>query len=402
MRSDTASSAERRAARLGLWFWPPLLRTAGSEAERRHASWLELFFDLVIVVAIAELAHQLVIDHSLGGFLRFAALFFPVFVAWQGYMAYADRFDNDDFAFRVAYFGAMLGVAAMAVLIGDVAHGHNTAAFVLAYVTVRSLMLALYTRAWFAVPRARPLIRFYGLGYALGVAIWLSSLLVPAPLRYLMWAVAVIEELSLPPLTVRLHQRIRTSASHLPERWALFTLIVIGESVAAIALETAGARWQLPSAIAAVVGFIAVVGVWWLYFDRQADVELTGSTVSVVIYSYAHIPLLIGLAAMSAGVRLLIEHAQDAHLPVSAAVAFLGGIILYLVSLIATRVVTIQGPIRRGVVLKLAAAVVLVLMLASSEALPALFPAIGAALVLALVVYADRGLIGTRPETSFA
>ena len=51
----------------------------------------------------------------------------------------------------------------------------------LAYVTLRSLMLALYARAWFAVPEARPLVRFYGLGYALGVGIWLSSLAVPAP-----------------------------------------------------------------------------------------------------------------------------------------------------------------------------------------------------------------------------
>jgi low temperature requirement protein LtrA len=101
------------------WFTPPRLLTTGEAGERR-ASWLELFFDLVFVVAITEPAHELVLDHSAGGFLRFAALFVPVWVAWQGYMAYTTRFDTDDLPFRVAYFAAMLAIAAMAVLVDDV------------------------------------------------------------------------------------------------------------------------------------------------------------------------------------------------------------------------------------------------------------------------------------------
>src|SRR6266568_6211568 len=119
------------------WFQPPRLRTLADEGER-HASWLELFFDLVFVVAITELSRELVADHSAGGFLRFAALFVPVYVAWQGYMAYADRFDTDDLLFRVAYFGAMLAIAAMAVLIRDVARGRDSAQFALAYAALRS------------------------------------------------------------------------------------------------------------------------------------------------------------------------------------------------------------------------------------------------------------------------
>src|SRR5256884_1349125 len=266
---------------VGVWFRPPRLRTAAGEAERRHATWLELFFDVVFVVAIAELSHQLVIDHSLFGFLRFAGLFIPVFVAWQGFMAYADRFDTDDLAFRLAFFAAMLAIAAMAVLVGDGARGQRSAEFILAYVTLRSLMLALCARVWFAVPEARPLVRFYGLGYALGVGIWLSSLAVPAPAKYLVWGIALTEELSLPPLTTRLHRRIRTSASHFPERWALFTLIVIGESVVAVALATAGARGQPASAAAAGPGFASVGRAWGPHFGRQARLGPTRSARSV-------------------------------------------------------------------------------------------------------------------------
>src|SRR5947199_4499871 len=262
---------EAADAASGLWFRPPRLRTAAGEAERRHATWLELFFDLVFVVAIAELSHQLLVDHSLFGFLRFAGLFIPVFVAWQGFMAYADRFDTDDLGFRLAFFAAMLAIAAMAVLIGDVARGQRSTEFILAYVTLRSLMLALYARAWFAVPQARPLVRYYGLGYAVGVGIWLSSLVVPGPAKYLVWGIALTEELSLPPLTTRLHRRIRTSASHFPERWALFTLIVIGESVVAVALATAGARWLPASASAALMGCAALVDARSRYFCWQDD-----------------------------------------------------------------------------------------------------------------------------------
>jgi low temperature requirement protein LtrA len=77
--------------------------------------------------------------------------------------------------------------------------------------------------------------------------------------------------------------------------------------------------------LTAVAGFCAVAAVWWLYFDRQADVVLRGSTRDVVIYSYAHLPLLIGLAAMSAGLQLMIERAGEDEAGSGATVAYLGG-----------------------------------------------------------------------------
>jgi low temperature requirement protein LtrA len=374
------------------WLVPPRLLTT-SETDERHASWLELFFDLVFVVAITQLSHQLVLDHSLGGFLRFAGLFVPVYVAWQGYMAYATRFDTDDLAFRVAYFAAMLAIAAMAVLIGDVAHGAHSAGFAVAYVCLRSIMLALYWRAWRAVPDARPLIRFYGLGYAVGAGIWLVSLAFDPPGRYVVWAIALTLELSLPPLSTRLHRRIPTSPRHLPERWALFTLIVLGESVVAVAAATAGTSWRVASAAAAILGFASVAAVWWLYFDRQANVVLRGSTMSIVVYSYAHIPLLIGLAATSSGVRLLIERAGDDRLGAGAAAALIGGVVLYIVSLVATRSVTVVGPLGRGITLKLGASAVLLALLAAESVVPPLAVAAVLALVLVGVVALERTLV---------
>jgi low temperature requirement protein LtrA len=115
----------------------------------------------------------------------------------------------------------------------------------------------------------------------------------------LVFVVAITERL--PPLSTRIHRRVPTSASHVPDRWALFTVIVIGESVVAVAVRTAGTSRSIVSAVAAVLGFAAVAAAWWLYFDRQADVVLQGTRRSVVICSYAHLPLLLGLAATSAG-----------------------------------------------------------------------------------------------------
>ena len=115
---------------------PPRLRTLDDEV--RHASYLELFFDLVFVVAIAQLAHELVLDHSLHGFLVFGAVYLPVFITWQGYTIYADRFDTDDVVFRSVVFLAMLGILALAVQVPELAHGDGTG-FAVAYILVRSL-----------------------------------------------------------------------------------------------------------------------------------------------------------------------------------------------------------------------------------------------------------------------
>jgi low temperature requirement protein LtrA len=171
-------------ARARPWLRPPALRTAvAGGGDERHASWLELFFDLVFVVAVAELAQELARDHSLAGFAIFAGLFLPVFIAWQGFTFYADRFDSDDVLFRAVMLAAMLAIAALAVQIPDVAAGRHDAGFVAAYVTLRSLLIALYVRAWPHAPAARPLIARYAGGYSVSIALWLGSLLVVPPVR---------------------------------------------------------------------------------------------------------------------------------------------------------------------------------------------------------------------------
>ena len=117
---------------------------------------------------------------------------------------------------------------------------------------------------------------------------------------------------------------------------------------------------------------------------------------SIVVYSYAHIPLLMGLAAMSAGVRLLIARAGADRLGTGPSVALLGGVLLYLLGLIGTRTVVVHGPHRLGISLKLAAGAVLIGLIAAESVLSPVAVAAALAVLLVAVVVADRTLMA-RP-----
>jgi len=179
------------------WRRPPRLRTVGADDEDRHATWLELFFDLVFVICIAEVVHTLEDDRTLGGFLGMAGLFVPIWWAWVGYTVYADRFDTDDLLHRVLVLTGMLAVIAMALSVHDALHG-GSAQFALAYVAVRVVVLALNARARRHAAPARPLLNLYLAAFTAGAALWLVSVLVPEPYRYLLWAVGMAVELSAP------------------------------------------------------------------------------------------------------------------------------------------------------------------------------------------------------------
>jgi Bacterial low temperature requirement A protein (LtrA) len=137
---------------------------------------LELFFDPVFAVAVAELGEALLHDISAAGFAHFAVLFVPLLWAWVGYAFYADRFDTDDVVLRAAMLTAMLGVIWLAIEISSAFHSPAGAAyFAAAYATVRLVLVGLYLRADYHEPRARPLTRRYIAGFSLGAVPWIIS-----------------------------------------------------------------------------------------------------------------------------------------------------------------------------------------------------------------------------------
>src|SRR5947207_5929847 len=113
-----------------------------SESDERHAGWLELFFDLVYVLAIAELAHYLRDHLTPVGFLGFVCLFVAVWWAWLGFSFFTDMFDPDHVIYRVIMLVAMLCSIVLAVNIQD-ALGENGTVFILMYATLQGLVAVL-------------------------------------------------------------------------------------------------------------------------------------------------------------------------------------------------------------------------------------------------------------------
>ena len=314
---------------------PPRIRTLESADGTRHATWLELFFDLVFVVAVAQLAFSLSHDLTLHGFLVFCGLFVPVWWAWVGYTFYADRFDTDDVVHRVLMLGGMFSVGALASVIPDAAAG-ETASFAVAYASVRAFVVALNARAWLHLPAARPLLNVYVPAFSFAAALMLVSVAVPAPARYGIWAVALTIDVGT-PLTVRRRiEAVPIHTSHIPERIGLFTIIVLGETVVAVVLGTSSVDWNLESGMVAALGFVLGAGFWWVYFDYLDGEMLLGrGTWTGQSYLYGHLPLTAGVVVLGVGVEHAIDETAGAGLADGTRWLLCGGLMLAFASLAA-------------------------------------------------------------------
>jgi low temperature requirement protein LtrA len=153
-------------------------------------------------VAIAALASFLHYNLTVDGFLGFALLFVPVGWAWMSFAYYADQYDTDDALFRVVLLAGMLASAALAVNIGG-ALGGDSAGFVLTNVVLRLLLVGSYAWAWKGSTEGRPTSASYAAGFAAGTVIWAASLLAPEPIRYGLWALALLIEMGTPVLAYR-------------------------------------------------------------------------------------------------------------------------------------------------------------------------------------------------------
>ena len=352
---------------------PPRLRVFDTEGERR-ATWLELFFDLVFVVAVAELGEVLSNDATLAGFLRFLALFVPVWWAWAGFTFYANRFDTDDLLYRLLILVAMFAVAALATTVPDAFEG-GSAGFALSYVCIRLVLLALYGRAIRAVEKGRGLALFYFSIFGLAVVIWLVSLAVPEPARYVLWAIALAVEVAAPLAGWRLLPEAPVDPRHLPERFGLLTIIVLGESVFAVVLGVRDVSWGLSSALAAGGGFLAAAAIWWIYFgflDSSLESTREGRLRGLTL-TYAHFFVYAGIAALGVGVKLVILEAGGQEKYGDTAWVFCAGLALCMAALAAIHLVTPPQPFDADVWLRLGTAAAALVLLPFSFVLPGLF-----------------------------
>jgi low temperature requirement protein LtrA len=302
-----------------------------SEPEVRHATWLELFFDLVFVVAVARLALLLHDDHDLGGFLTFAGLFVCIWWAWISYSYFADLFDEDRPLDRLAQLAAMLGAAVVAVSLSGGVTDDSTV-FAGAFAAMFVLLAALYAHAGRTAPAARELCRWYVVGSAVGASGWLISMALPAPGRYWLWGVAVVANALISgPIAYARMTSPPHQVSHMPERFGLFAIVVLGEGVLAVVNGIESADWDAAAVVTALAGFVVAASVWWVYFGSfdegvidRAIASGRHAQVRSFLYGYGHLLVFIAIAASGVAVELSIEASvHDAEpvvlLPVSLA-----------------------------------------------------------------------------------
>src|SRR4030095_44344 len=146
----------------------PRLLTLDPLMSERHASWLELFFGLVFVLAVAQVAKILANSTDLHGVLKYIVLFVPVWWSWVGYTFYADRFESTETEYRIYTFAGMLAVAALALTLGDAFTPDGDMPLVVAYAAVRLVLIGLYVRSAYYIPLARALSTEFivGLGFS--------------------------------------------------------------------------------------------------------------------------------------------------------------------------------------------------------------------------------------------
>ncbi len=309
---------------------PPVIR--GTEEGHRQATWAELFFDLIFVVAVAQLATRLFEDVSWSGVALYAFVYLPIWLSWVVATFYANRFDTDDLAQRLITFGQMLTVAAIAA---SVAEGRGTQ-FAVSLAVFRLLVAISYLRVRVALPEARTLANRMIALMVGSAGIWILSTAVEGNARRAAWAVAILLELAVPflPSSRKRMATVPLQLDHLPERFGLFTIIVLGETVLAVVTGVAEAHLVASAAIFGAIGLTMSFSLWWIYFEGVTAGSLRPSgRIRRIGWVLAHAPLVISITALGVGIEEAVLTHSGHELETSHAVLLFGSLATALLSL---------------------------------------------------------------------
>lgn len=322
---------------------PLRLYVGESDSSERHATWLELFFDLVFVVAIAELAHFLHEELTWAGIGGFAALFVPVWWLWIDFSYYADQFDVERGNYRLTMLGVMFGMIVLAMTVPDALHG-GSAAFATIYAALRLVIIVLYIQAWRLVPPSRELTARYTISFSIAFVLWLISIFLPEPARFVLWGIALFIEISNGPITYVTIRSVPAQVSHMDERFGLFVIIVLGEAIVAVATGVADTQWQWRATLTGLGGFIIAVNLWRMYFEcadsSVINSALRGNKRALLrsyVYGYSHFFVFAGIVAAGVGIQSAIEATVEGSLTIEARAVLCGGLAVFLLGLSAVQ-----------------------------------------------------------------
>jgi low temperature requirement protein LtrA len=298
----------------------------------RAASSLELLFDLTFVVAVSfasqGLHHNLQEGHLLTGTLYYVMAFFGVWWAWMNFTWFATSFDTDDWLYRIAtivQMGGALTYAAGIPALMDVDHPDYSVG-VIGYIIMRLPMAFQWFRAAHDDPSRRATTLRYGWGILVVQCFWLALLFVPGAAKVPIFLVGVALELLVPVFSERAGMTA-WHPHHITERYGLFTLIVLGESILASTNAVVDAEHSAEhlAGLVTVAAFslVIIACLWWIYFALPQH-GLLVSMGSAMGWGYGHIAIFASAAAVSAGIELAIDSNEgESHLSAVASAAAL-------------------------------------------------------------------------------
>ncbi|SHL03874.1 low temperature requirement protein A [Streptomyces yunnanensis] len=358
------------------------MRARSREEAHRAATPLELFFDLCFVVAIAQagrqLVHALAEGHPGHGIVGYLMLFFAIWLAWLNFSWFSSAYDTDDALYRVV---TLVQISGVLILAAGVPRAFGAGDFRVVWFGYLVMRLALVSQWLRAAHGTRGTERSTALRYALGVTLcqvgWLALLFLPpgdAP-----WVFLVMGALELSvPVIAELPRQTSWHPHHIAERYGLFTIIVLGETVSAATVAVQSALDEhhdlgtlLPIAAG---GLLLVFAAYWIYFAVPIHLHLRSNR-QAFLWGYGHYLVFCSAAAIGAGIEIAVEQSSGrAHLPAYAAAACVtvpGALYMFTVWLIHSR------HQKRGPAQQLVLPVSAGLILASTFAGPAAVPVAG-------------------------
>ncbi|MFC8512732.1 low temperature requirement protein A [Streptomyces sp. NPDC057257] len=305
------------------------LRARGRDEAHRVASPLELFFDLCFVVAIAQagvqLVHAIAEGHAGEGILNYAMVFFAIWWAWMNFTWFASAYDNDDALYRVVTLVQIAGVLVLAAGVSRAFDDHDFLVVWLGYLIMRLAMSAQWLRAALSTEGAeRTMALRYGIGVLLCMVGWLGLVVLPEGARPWVFLVMALLEMCVPPFAEKSHPT-SWHPHHISERYGLFTIIVLGETIAAATVAVKSGIDEhdalgdlLPIAVG---GLLIVFAAWWIYFVVPIHGHLRSNR-QAFLWGYGHYLIFASAAAIGAGLEVAVEQAiGKAHISTLAASA---------------------------------------------------------------------------------
>ena len=285
--------------------------------ERKHnrkVSWLELFYDLVYVAAIAQLTHQLAAHPTWHEVANAFLLFTMIFWSWINGSQYYDLHGGDNIRTRLLTFWQMLGMAAIAITIHSFFEGHHQS-LTLAFIFIQIMITYILWSVGFWDPSHRVFSRFYTTNYLIAFLLLIISYFLDYKYVAPVWIVVLLLNLSPGLIGARTivkgmkeRGQVFTASEAIIERFGLFTIIVLAESILGTVSGVAEIQHKEPVAwIAFFLGILISFLLWSIYFDLTSQRDTRTGYRYLQLLIFLHFPLLFAMSVVGACIKVLLE-----------------------------------------------------------------------------------------------